>query len=106
MALAPGIVAAEAGGIDVAQAKQYLGEAGNICGNDAGKLWGKSLCGAMLFADRATRMVAANQRDAKSLLTLQNGVFVAKLPDELNIANTAMKLGGCSLDNGDVAASG
>jgi hypothetical protein len=48
----------------------------------------------MLFADAATRMIAANQRDAESLLRPQNGVFVGKLPDELNIANTAMNWAG------------
>ena len=48
----------------------------------------------MLFADPATRMIAANQRDAESLLRPQNGVFVGKLPDELNIADTAMNWAG------------
>lgn len=80
---------AQSKGIDVVQAKQYFDEASRICQKDAGKLWGKSLCAPMIFADPETRGVVANQADAESRLKLQDGVFVGKLSPEDNPANTA-----------------
>ncbi|HEY6945020.1 MAG TPA: hypothetical protein VI431_07750 [Candidatus Acidoferrum sp.] len=94
IAMAPHIAAAETQGIDSEQARRYFEEARKICESDAGKLWGKSLCGPMLFGDPDTRWVAANQPDAESRLKAQNGVFVGKLPDEVNIANTATSWAG------------
>jgi hypothetical protein len=91
---APRIAAAQAQGIDSVLAKQYFDEARKICESDDGKLWGKSLCGPMLFADPGTRTVTANQPDAESRLKAENGVFVGKLRDEDNIANTALSWAG------------
>ncbi len=84
------LAAAQKQRIDPSQAAQYFKEARQICENDAGKLWGKSLCGPMLFADPSTRSLAANQADAESQLTAQDGTFVGTLPPEVNIANTAV----------------
>ena len=86
--------AAQARGIDLAQAKQYFEEARAICQRDAGKLWGKSLCGPMMFVDPATRSLAANQADAESRLTPENGIFTGALPAAVNIANTAISWAG------------
>lgn len=80
--------------IDLAKAKQYFDEAHSICTHDGGKLWGKSLCGPMLFVDPETRQVAANQADAERRLTPYSGIFSGKLPAELNIANTAITWAG------------
>jgi hypothetical protein len=93
-AIAPQISGAQPKGIDVAQAKQYFDEARGICEKDAGKLWGKSLCAPMIFADPQTRGVVANQADAQSRLKEQNGVFVGELPPEVSPANTAMNWAG------------
>ncbi len=90
----PHVVAAQAQGIDSTKAKQYFDEASKICESDGGKLWGRSLCGPMLFADPDARSVVANQPDADSRLRAQNGVFVGNLPAEVNIANTAMSWAG------------
>ena len=81
-------------GIDPAKAKQYFDEARTICQRDGGKLWGKSLCGPMLFVDPDTRSVIANQADAEGRLIAEGGLFVAKLPPEISIANTAMTWAG------------
>ena len=89
VALAYHAAAAAAPGVDPAQAKQAFAEAARICQADGGKLWGKSLCGPMLFADPKTRSVVANQADAEGRLRAQDGVFVGELPAEVNIANTA-----------------
>ena len=93
-ALAPQIAGTQSKDINVAQAKQYFDEARGICEKDAGKLWGKSLCAPMIFADPQTRGVVANQADAQSRLKEQNGVFVGELPPEVSPANTAMNWAG------------
>lgn len=92
--VAPRLAAGGMPSIDAAQAKQYFDEARRLCESDAGKLWGKSLCGPMLFADPGTRAIAANQADGESRLTAQNGVFLGTLPAEINISNTAMNWAG------------
>lgn len=93
-ATVPQIFAAQSKAIDVAQAKQYFDEARTICEEDAGKLWGQSLCAPMIFADPQTRGVVANKADAESRLKEQDGVFVGELPPEVNPANTAMTWSG------------
>lgn len=75
-------------------AQKDFAEAEVLCKADAGKLWGVSLCGPMMFVDPGTRSIVANQPDAKGVLTLQNGVYVGLLPKSQNIANTAMEWSG------------
>ncbi|HYX40722.1 MAG TPA: hypothetical protein VE821_03440, partial [Pyrinomonadaceae bacterium] len=79
---------------DLALAQQYFQEAQAICTRDHGRLWGVSLCGPMLLVDPATRVVFANQADAKVLLTRRGAVFVGHWPEEENIANTAVSWAG------------
>jgi hypothetical protein len=76
--------------IDVSRARQYFGEARALAQKDAGKLWGQSLAGPLLFADRKSRQVVANQRDAEGLLQPDGDVFVGRLPDRQPIANTTV----------------
>ena len=83
-AIAAQIAGAQSKALDVAQAKQYFAEARRICEKDAGKLWGKSLCAPMIFADPQTRAVVANQADAESRLKEKDGVFVGELPPEVS----------------------
>ena len=75
--------------IDTTLAYQYFQEAQALCSRDNGKLWGVSLCGPMLFVDRKTRAVVANQADTEGILTKSGNVFVGKLPAKVIIANTA-----------------
>src|SRR6266480_5604586 len=75
-------------------ASQYFREAQVLCTRDRGKLWGISLCSPMLFVDRQTRAVIANQADAEGILTRNGNVFVGKLPPKVNIANTAIEWAG------------
>jgi hypothetical protein len=80
--------------IDLALAEQYFNEAETSCRDDGGKLWGRSLCGPMLFADARTRMVVANQKDAEGILTKQGNVYLGRLPDKETVANTAYRWSG------------
>ncbi|MEW6212708.1 MAG: hypothetical protein AB1631_30565 [Acidobacteriota bacterium] len=85
---------AQSQSIDTALAHQYFQEAASICKRDGGKLWGVSLCLPMIFADHHTRMVVANQSDREGNLTKEGEVFVGKLPERINIANTAVEWAG------------
>jgi len=78
----------------LALAQAYLSEAASICGQERGKLWGVSLCGPMMFVDSQTRAVYANQADAQGRLTNRSGIFTGRLPEEINIANTATEWAG------------
>lgn len=85
---------AQSSPIDITLATQYFQEANDLCSRDNGKLWGVSLCAPMLFVDRKTRSVVANQADKESILTKDGNVFVGKLPPKVNIANTATEWAG------------
>jgi hypothetical protein len=83
-----------AAAIDLALARQYFDESKTLCERDGGRLWGKSLCGPLLFADPKTRAIVANQSDKEGKLRDDNGVFVGTLPADQNIANTAFTWAG------------
>jgi len=94
VAVTPNVRAAGEPAIDLAKARQYFAEAQALAAGDAGKLWGVSLAGPLLFVDPTSRMVVASQADAVGRLTLQEGVFVGTLPPEEVIAGTAMTWSG------------
>ena len=71
-----------------------LNEAEATCRADAGALWGVSLCGPVLLVDPATRDVYANQPDTENHLRREGEIFRGKLPNEINIANTAVDWAG------------
>jgi hypothetical protein len=75
--------------IDTTLAARYFQEARAISAKDNGELWGVSLYGPMMFVDRSTRMLVANQSDAEGRFVKKGEVFIGRLPDEENIANTA-----------------
>src|SRR5689334_17861609 len=74
--------------IDTKLAAQYFRQLKQTSDRDAGKTWGLALYGPLLFVDPRTGNVVANQADLEHKLTPQDGVFIGKLPGELNAANT------------------
>ena len=80
--------------VDPLLAHQYFQEAQAVCEQEADRLWGVSLCGPMLLVDRKTRTIAANQPDLEGRLTQAGNVYVGRLPQSMNIANTAITWGG------------
>lgn len=80
--------------INLPLARKYFVEAEMICRRDDGRLWGRSLCGPVLFVDAETREVVANQADKEGRLAAQGGAFVGKLPEEMGTANTAVNWAG------------
>ena len=80
--------------IDTTLALHYFQEAKALCSRDGGNLWGVSLCAPMIFVDRNTRIVVANQADKEGILTREGDVFVGHLPLKVDIANTATEWAG------------
>ncbi|MFN2508713.1 MAG: hypothetical protein ABR589_08060 [Chthoniobacterales bacterium] len=72
-----------------ARAADYLREAEALCRQDHGSLWGISLCGPVLLINPETRAVFTNGADRENRLMNDDGVYVGKLPDDINVANTA-----------------
>jgi hypothetical protein len=87
-------VLAQSSPIDTTLASQYFQEANALCSRDNGRLWGVSLCAPVLFVDRKSRTVVANQADKEGILTKDRNVFVGKLPSKVIIANTATEWAG------------
>ena len=75
--------------IDTKLAAQYFRQLKQTSDRDAGKTWGLPLYGPIMFVDPRTGNVVANQADLEHKLVAQDGVFVGKLPTEINPANTA-----------------
>ncbi len=53
------------------------------------KIWNKDLYGGILLVEPKTRQVYSNEPDAGNSLKKQNDIYVGKLPDNINIANTS-----------------
>src|SRR5215213_9608451 len=79
---------------DAAAAGLYFAEARALCVRDGGRLWGRSLCGPMMFADPSTRAVVASEPDGEGVLQRKGDVYVGKLPPNVNVANTAIEWAG------------
>lgn len=71
-----------------------LEEAEATCRADGGALWGRSLCGPVLLVDPATRNVWASRADEANHLKRDGKIFTGTLPNEINIANTAINWAG------------
>lgn len=55
------------------------------------KLWNVDLYGGILLVDTKTREVYSNQPDPKNELKPQGNIYVGKLPENINVANTSVK---------------
>jgi hypothetical protein len=75
------------------KASQYFRDVEEICKKDNGKLWGKNLYGPLMFVDRVSRKIVANQPDKEGLLKLKDGVYTGLYPKELIINNSVVSFG-------------
>lgn len=80
--------------IDTALARRYFQEAAALTARDGGRLWGRSLAGPLLFVDRATRVVLADQPDSSGLLRPFGSLYTGALPASENVTNSAFRWGG------------
>lgn len=75
--------------MDFKLAERYFQEAKWMSDDDAGKLWGKTLYGPMVFVDPSTRELIANQRPSAKGFETKGTVFSGKLPAQISVANYA-----------------
>ena len=75
-------------------ASKYLKSIEAICNLDNGNLWGKNLFGPIMFVDRTSRKIIANQPDKDGILKEKNGLYTGLYPKELIISNTPVTFGG------------
>jgi hypothetical protein len=76
------------------KAKKYFAKIEEVCKSDNGRLSGKNLCGPLMFVDRPTRKIFANQPDKNGILKEKEGVYTGDYPKELVIDNRPQELGG------------
>lgn len=85
-----------------AQAQDYRAQAAaasdlrQLCTADAGRLWGRDLCGPLIVVDAATRQAWATQRDNQGILnrTTAEGGWTGPLPQNVPVANASVNWGG------------
>jgi hypothetical protein len=75
--------------IDLERAARYFEEAEALSRQDAGRLWGVPIYGAMILVDPDTHEAVANQADGEGRLAKSGKVFVGKLPPAVMVANTS-----------------
>lgn len=80
--------------IDTTIARRYFQEAAALTARDAGRLWGRSLAGPLLFVDRASRVVLTDAPDTEGVLRPLGSLYAGTLPASENVANTAFRWGG------------
>jgi hypothetical protein len=76
------------------KASRYFKDIEEICNRDSGKLWGKNLYGPIMFVERVTRRITANQPDNEGLLKSKDEVYTGLYPKELVLSNAPVKFGG------------
>lgn len=76
------------------KAIEYFRKVEAVCNRDDGKLWGQNLYGPIMYVDRASRKIIANQPDKQGLLKAKDGVYSGTYSRELLINNIAVKYGG------------
>jgi hypothetical protein len=81
---------------DLNLAKSYFNELDSLCSFDDGNLWGINLYGATMFVFPETRLIIANEPDKDGKLVRKDDLFIGKLPDNINIANTSTEWNGKS----------
>lgn len=76
------------------KALNYFSSIEQICNRDSGKLWGENLYGPIMFVERNSRRIIANEPDSEGILKSKNGVYTGIYPKELLISTAPVKFGG------------
>ncbi len=74
-----------------------------ICNLDSGKLWGTNLYGPLMFVDRDSRKIFANQPDNEGLLKLKDGIYTGLYPRERHYQYNSREFWRNALWNGSLA---
>ena len=91
--LTRGVVGEVGNPIDPFIAEKYFKEASDACKADAGKLWGKSLDGRMMFVDRVTREAVSNAPVPNNLFRKVRNMYVGTIPSDMLVSNTSVSWG-------------
>jgi hypothetical protein len=75
--------------VDSTQAITWLGEFQEAC-RRVEPIWPESLCGPLMVVDPGTRTAFLSQPDPHDRFERRAGAYVGTLPDELEVANTAV----------------
>ncbi len=70
--------------------KKIFFEVDSLLKTDNGKFWDKPLYGPIIFIDPETREFIANENNSSDKFRKINSVFSDTLPNDINIANTAL----------------
>lgn len=76
------------------QAKTAFNELNVALKTENGQLWNHSLKGPLMLVNRQTRTIIANESDNAGELIKRENLFVGKLSENINIANTAIDWNG------------
>jgi hypothetical protein len=76
------------------KATVYFKKVEDICNRDGGRLWGRNLYGPLMYVDRTTRKLFANQPDAEGLLKLKDGIYNGSFPKENVVRTSSVTFGG------------
>ncbi|MHC1736817.1 MAG: hypothetical protein AB9882_02265 [Ignavibacteriaceae bacterium] len=79
---------------DLNLAKSYFNELDSLCRLDNGNLWEIKLYGATMFVFPENRLIIANESDKDRILVNNGGLYLGKLPENINIANTSIEWNG------------
>jgi hypothetical protein len=79
---------------DTAAALSAIHDFEAACRKDHGALWGRTLCGPTLIADRETRFAVASERPPEGTFEARDGVFVGRIPEGMALANTSFDWAG------------
>jgi hypothetical protein len=79
---------------DWKQAMSALNELNETLNKENGRLWNHSLKGPLMLVNRETRTIIANESDNSGELIQRETLFIGKLPENINIANTAFDWNG------------
>lgn len=76
--------------VDFKQATNAFTELNELLLKEDGKLWNHRLNGPILLINPETRTFIANEQNEKNEFTKQGDFFIGRLPESINIANTAI----------------
>ncbi|MGD0484528.1 MAG: hypothetical protein ABSB58_07720 [Gemmatimonadales bacterium] len=89
----PAIAAAQAAA-DSAAALTGVREFWAACSHDAGRTWGKSLCGPLITVNGQTGLAIATEQPPRGTFTRSGTLWIGQVPEGMQVANTAFEWNG------------
>lgn len=95
LALAPVSGVAQSSG-DSSAALTGVREFASACRHDAGRTWGRSLCGPLVTVDGETGLAVATEEPPEGHFNRDGALWIGRVPEGMQVANTAMDWNGRS----------